>query len=726
MAGVLETSEVASLSDKRAGCWSCDGARRGRPGRWLTLSKTRTYHRYLGISRRRWDVRVESVLTHKIMRGVSVRLVAGLAAAIASFPALAQQTAPSAVNPRALQTLNVRTSSKTVRFRVQDPRAALSAAWRDDSRLTDKAGNVLAPTPGYELTSRIVVRPEHPDLLPAIANDYPGMTLGPIRAARGYWTLTATSVADAAVIADELAGRAGIAEVYLDLKQPRSLRNVPDDPYFYQQWHLHNELDPLFDVNAEAAWDLGYTGASVVIGIVEDAWDHEHVDLAANYCAEATQEGGPITVHATACAGIAGEVAYNNVMGAGMAYGAQLSGQTYGTDVEIAEALAYRNDLNDIKSNSWGPMDDPAIDYMPSVVRSAIEESIASGRGGLGEIFVWAAGNGGAGLDRVDYDPYASSRYTIAVGAIGDLDHRPSYSEKGSSLMVVAQSSGNNRDIATTARFDTWTTHFGGTSAAAPLAAGVVAVMLEANPTLTWRDVQHVLIESARQCHPEHASWITNGGGHNISYHYGFGAVDAGAAAALAEVWENVAHEVALDTSVDVNLPIPDDDPNGVTVTVNIADNLRIEAVELIPHVETTDIGDLEIVLTGPSGTESPLAQQRHGDAHDDYVDYIFTSLRHWGEASSGEWSIRIADRAPNDLATWIGCRLIIYGTPACPGDLVADGVVDLADVFALLEAYGSCEGEAAFDPWADFDNSRCIDLSDLAFLLSVYGESCD
>jgi len=315
------------------------------------------------------------VLTHKIMRGVSVRLVAGLAAAIASFPALAQQTAPSAVNPRALQTLNVRTSSKTVRFRVQDPRAALSAAWRDDSRLTDKAGNVLAPTPGYELTSRIVVRPEHPDLLPAIANDYPGMTLGPIRAARGYWTLTAASVAEAASIADELAGRAGIAEVYLDLKQPRSLRSVPDDPYFYQQWHLHNELDPLFDVNAEAAWDLGYTGASVVIGIVEDAWDHEHIDLAANYCAEATQEGGPITVHATACAGIAGEVAYNNVMGAGMAYGAQLSGQTYGTDVEIAEALAYRNDLNDIKSNSWGPMDDPAIDYMPSVVRSARSSS---------------------------------------------------------------------------------------------------------------------------------------------------------------------------------------------------------------------------------------------------------------------------------------------------------------------------------------------------------------
>ena len=349
-----------------------------------------------------------------------------------------------------------------------------------------------------------------------------------------------------------------------------------------------------------------------------------------------------------------------------------------------------------------------------------------SGRGGLGEIFVWAGGNGGAGADRVDYDPYASSRYTIAVGAIGDLDWRPTYSERGSALMLVAQSDGNNRDIATTGRFDSWTTHFGGTSAAAPLVAGVVALMLEANPALTWRDVQHVLIESARRCNPEHASWTANGAGHDVSYDYGLGAADAGAAVSLAEVWENVSHEVSVETIVDVNLPIPDDDPNGVTVAVEIADNIRIEAVELIPQVETPYIGDLEIILTGPTGTPSLLAQQRIGDPHDDYVDYIFTSLRHWGEISAGEWTVRIADRAASDLATWIGFRLVIHGTPACPGDLAANGVVDLDDVLMLLEAYGAYEGDPAFNPWADFDNNGYINLSDLAFLLSVFGESCE
>jgi hypothetical protein len=368
---------------------------------------------------------------HTMMRGVRGRLVTSLVMAIAGLPALAQQparvtqrTAHAVVDPSTPQVLSIRTSPGAMHFQVQDPSAALSLAWCDDARLTDKAGNLPPPVPGYELTNRIVVRTDHPTLLSVIASEYSGLAVKPIRAARGYWSLTAASVAEAAAIADKLAGRAGIAEVYVDLKRPRSLRSVPDDPYFYQQWHLHNELDPLFDVNAEPAWDLGYTGAGVVIGIVEDAWDHEHIDLAPNYFAEASQEGGSITAHATACAGIAGEVGYNDVMGAGMAFGAQLSGQRYGSDVEIAEALAFRNDLNDIKSNSWGPVDDAAIDYMSSVVRSAIEESIATGRGGLGEIFVWAGGNGGIGADRVDYDPYASSRYTIAVGAIGVVNAR--------------------------------------------------------------------------------------------------------------------------------------------------------------------------------------------------------------------------------------------------------------------------------------------------------------
>jgi len=60
--------------------------------------------------------------------------------------------------------------------------------------------------------------------------------------------------------------------------------------------------------------------------------------------------------------------------------------------------------------------------------------------------------------------------------------------------------------------------------------------------------------------------------------------------------------------------------------------------------------------------------------------------------------------------------------TGAIPGDVDGDGDVDLADLAALLSAYGACTGDPDFNPAADFDNSGCVDLADLATLLSNYG----
>jgi subtilisin-like proprotein convertase family protein len=662
-----------------------------------------------------------------------IRLGAAVAvAALSGLPAFCGQAGREAARAHAgpvsslpLEILSVRTASGVERFYVADPDGRASLAWRDDGERADKAGNVPEPAPGFELTSRVIVRTDYPAPLYAFARREPGLVVEPLAGVSGYRIVGAGTVREATATADDLAAQQVFAEVYLDLTPPRTLRDLPNDPRFPQQWHLKNDLDPLFDVNAEAAWEAGYSGTGVVIGIVENAWQHDHPDLVDNYNADASQEGGSVTGHATSCAGVAAEVANNDLMGAGVAYGAQLSDQIYGTSAETAVALAYRNDLNDIKSNSWGPPDVGDISYMPSVVRSAIEESITTGRAGLGEVFVWAAGNGGLG-DRVDYDPYVSSRFTIAVGAIGDADVRATYNETGSSMLVVAHSSGNTRQIGTTTSGSGWTSSFGGTSAASPLAAGVVALILEASPGLTWRDVQHVLIESARKNDPNDADWTTNGGGYEINYNYGFGAVDAGAAVAVAESWVNVPHELVIDSGViGVDAPIPDNDPSGISEVVSIGDNLRIETVELILNVETTFVGDLEIALTGPSGTESVFAKQRSGDSQDDYVDYLFTSFRHWGEESVGDWRIDISDRASGDLATWIDYRLILHGTPVCPGDLNGDGVIGLGDLAALLMVYGTCEGDAAFDPAADFNNTSCIDLADLAYLLSVYGESC-
>lgn len=613
-----------------------------------------------------------------------------------------------------------------MRFYVDDPYNPVSVAWRDVAELADKTGAIREPRSGFELTRRVIVRSDNPEALEPLASRNPELTIEPLAGVPGYWLVTGGSVREAVTLADALAETGRFAEVYVDLTWPWVLRTVPTDPYFCEQWHLRNAQDPLFDVNAEEAWDAGYTGAGVVVGIVENAWQHDHPDLAANFNPEASQEGGTVTGHATSCAGVVAEVANNDLMGAGVAYGAQISDQLFGSEAAIAEALAYRNDLNDIKSNSWGPPDGGWIAYMPPVVRAAVEEAIATGRDGRGEIFVWASGNGGASNDRVDYDPYASSRYTIAVGGIGDGDIRADYNERGSSLLVVAHSSGNDRRVHTTTNNSGWTRSFGGTSASCPLGAGVVALMLEANPHLTWRDVQHVLVESARKNDPNHANWVTNGGGHEINFNYGFGAVDAGAAVHVAETWSNVPHELVVDSGViSVDRPIPDNDPNGVTETATISDNIRIETVELILNVQTTFVGDLEIIMTAPSEIRSVFARQRSVDGTDDYADYIFTSFRHWDEQSAGDWTVYIADLAPADLATWVDYRLIFYGTPVCPGDLTGDGRIDLEDLAALLSMYETCEGDPVFDPSADLNNNRCIDLGDLAHLLSVYGQAC-
>lgn len=85
------------------------------------------------------------------------------------------------------------------------------------------------------------------------------------------------------------------------------------------------------------------------------------------------------------------------------------------------------------------------------------------------------------------------------------------------------------------------TTQFFGTSAAAPVAAGAIALVLEANPELTYRDVMHIIARTARIPNLEEAEdWIINGAGFHVSDKFGFGVLDVGQMVALAQNWTNV------------------------------------------------------------------------------------------------------------------------------------------------------------------------------------------
>ncbi len=558
--------------------------------------------------------------------------------------------------------VTVPTEKGPQRFFIESPQDDLSIAWRDNSDLADKIGAIPPSTPSHAVTNRIIVQTADPQLIEIIELANANVTRMPFDAAPDFYVLALPSVAEALSFVDTLQELPGISEAYLDIDNPKVLRVAPPtDPNYPTQWHLNNTSITIADVNAVPAWAAGWTGSGVTVGILEGGWQTTHPDLAANYNSTASQTGGSATSHGTSCAGVTAAVANNGRGGAGVAFGARLSQLLYGSSSTTATAFGFRNDLNAVKSNSWGPADGGRIAYMSSTERAALQNGCATGRGGRGTVYLFAAGNGGS-ADRPDYDPYASSRNVCAIGAIGDNDTRAYYNERGSAMMVVAHSNGNSRGIYTTTSGSTYTSSFGGTSSACPLAAGVVALMLQANPNLGWRDVQHVLIRSARRNHTSESSWIQNGAGRWVNYNYGFGAIDANAATSLARTWVNVGPEQLIQSgSVSVGATIPDNNTTGVTRTFTTSSNITVETVELILNVNMTYVGDLRITLRSPRGTESILAEAR-ADPTDNYVSYTFLTRRCWDESSAGTWTINISDRAAGDVATWTNYALRIWG----------------------------------------------------------------
>ena len=73
------------------------------------------------------------------------------------------------------------------------------------------------------------------------------------------------------------------------------------------------------------------------------------------------------------------------------------------------------------------------------------------------------------------------------------------------------------------------------------MAAGIVALALEVNPELNWRDVQHLTVRTSRpRGKLEARDWSDNGAGLSFSHSFGFGLMDAGAMVKLAKRWKTV------------------------------------------------------------------------------------------------------------------------------------------------------------------------------------------
>ena len=483
----------------------------------------------------------------------------------------------------------------------------------------------------------------------------------------------------------------------------------PNDPLLPRQWTLKNTGQsggtPGADANVFPVWESGRHGEDVVISIVDDGVESAHPDLTDRIVPQAgydyrdqdpqpepegangvDAEGKPAAdSHGTAVAGVAAASGNNGIGVAGAAYAARLVpirliGGNAGDDQE-AKAMAHRLDLVHISNNSWGADDDGKTITAPGpLMKAALDTALSQGRGGLGTIFVWSAGNGGNEQDNANNDGYANHPGTIAVGALNDLGHRADYSEPGACLIVSAPSGNdksrlpgsfttdllgergyNRADVESDIAEIDYTSTFNGTSSAAPLVSGVVALMLQANPKLGWRDVQEVLIRSAAMAQPENPGWFTNSAKIRFNHEFGAGRVDASAAVQLASGWRNLgARRSAVVVKATKDLPpIPDE---GVFQgNLLVTDDLRVEQVTLNLTLTHPSRGELAIDLISPIGTISHLFVP-HGDTNQN-IEHRFTSVFHWGESARGDWKLRIRDTVGGNAGQVSDYRLEVFGT---------------------------------------------------------------
>lgn len=583
---------------------------------------------------------------------------------------------------------------------------------------------------------------------------------------------------------------------------------------------------PGADVNVLPAWQQGYTGKGVTVSVVDSGVYYGHPDLAANYNASlsynyfnnnpnAEPPLGPLLTpggtnpplppdypggedsHGTEVAGI---IAGNGAVGTGTlgeAPNATLASERFvtfdptgnlveGGDTQEYAALTAHNQQIDVYNNSWGSIpqfptaageQEPGglfgnDSYTTQDGVAAMQQSdtgitptgalVEPGRNGLGNIYVFAAGNSNFSNLAVQtfgpqYSQYTignsndeaetASRFATVVAALDQSGNQAVYSDPGASILVSAPGgydgigatdengiptssvlavpdsttpSGLNYEATYT---DNGPNGMNGTSAATPGVSGVIALMLQANPNLSWRDVQQILAESATENDPTDTGandpsgqgWTGNGYGYtsdgtivpvdssgnyagstplpagvtvspfHVDDKYGFGEVNAGAAVNLAKTWTPLQPESSVTSGVvNVNQALPNGVATGVSIPVTFTGGLHVEHVELDLNTTGAERGDIQVTLTSPNGTTSVLQAARDFRANGvqfttdgtlnsdlstvttnkDYTNWAMSSVRDWGESSTGTWTVTVSDLNQFGGAnTFDNFTLKLYGT---------------------------------------------------------------
>ncbi len=341
----------------------------------------------------------------------------------------------------------------------------------------------------------------------------------------------------------------------------------PNDPDFFEQWYLS-------EINILPVWK-DYSGRGVNVAVLDEGYIPNNPDLEIhNGTYEISYDGSPLGQHASMVASVIG-AKHNNSLGmTGIAYNTNI------TSVQIPLGYISKTDSTDhyhifpnfdVINNSFGPSfnrfciernvtyrlissESNSREVLNEISR--IEEAVTKGRDGKGSIIVFAGGNehfADANFDLAKINPYniivgGHSKPTWLLNTFESLF--PHFASSSSLTLVGAPAThfmvAENRDLTITDDTISSTPDnikVGGTSFSAPTVTSVVALMLEANPNLGWRDVQDILAYSALPESEKHyltnAAKNSNAGGLVYCPELGFGLLDSFGAVRLAETWES-------------------------------------------------------------------------------------------------------------------------------------------------------------------------------------------